>query len=71
MHNGKYFTLSELPSAPYNLVVSSIKARSVLLQFSLGFDGHSSITNWTVEAKEGTNASSYQALYQVNAITLD
>ena len=41
---------------------------SALLQFSLGFDGHSPITNWIVEAKEGTNASNYEAIYQVNTV---
>lgn len=48
-----YFT--ELPTSPYNLGVTNIEARSVLLQFLPGFDGKTSITNWIVECLEGAS----------------
>lgn len=38
-----------LPSAPARLAVSNIEAFSVVLQFTPGFDGNSSITKWTVQ----------------------
>ncbi|XP_064477865.1 protein sidekick-like isoform X1 [Ornithodoros turicata] len=40
-----------LPGAPRRLAVSNIGAFSVVLQFTPGFDGNSSITKWTVEAQ--------------------
>lgn len=38
-----------LPHAPYNLALSNIEAFSVVLQFTPGFDGNSSISKWTVQ----------------------
>ncbi|KAH9630731.1 hypothetical protein HF086_004022 [Spodoptera exigua] len=38
-----------LPDAPRNLALSNIEAFSVLLQFTHGFDGNSSISLWTVQ----------------------
>lgn len=38
-----------LPEAPRNLALSNIEAFSVLLQFTQGFDGNSSISLWTVQ----------------------
>lgn len=38
-----------LPSAPFNLALSNIEAFSVVLQFTPGFDGNSSISKWTVQ----------------------
>lgn len=38
-----------LPSPPTKLAVTNIEAFSVVLQFTPGFDGNSSITKWTVE----------------------
>lgn len=38
-----------LPDAPRNLALSNIDAFSVLLQFTPGFDGNSSISSWTVQ----------------------
>lgn len=38
-----------LPDAPRNLALSNIEAFSVLLQFTQGFDGNSSISLWTVQ----------------------
>lgn len=40
-----------LPDAPRNLALSNIEAFSVLLQFTHGFDGNSSISLWTVQVK--------------------
>ncbi|KAK8775217.1 hypothetical protein V5799_031434 [Amblyomma americanum] len=40
-----------LPSAPRRLAVSNIGPFSVMLQFTPGFDGNTSITQWTVEAQ--------------------
>ena len=38
-----------LPHAPRALALSNIAAHSVLLQFTPGFDGNSSISLWTVQ----------------------
>lgn len=40
-----------LPSPPTKLAVTNIEAFSVVLQFTPGFDGNSSITKWIVEVK--------------------
>jgi protein sidekick len=40
-----------LPGAPTRLAVSNIEAFSVVLQFTPGFDGNSSVTKWTVQVK--------------------
>lgn len=44
-----------LPSPPTQLALSNIEAFSVVLQFTPGFDGNSSITKWTVEAQTARN----------------
>lgn len=44
-----------LPSPPSQLALSNIEAFSVVLQFTPGFDGNSSITKWTVEAQTARN----------------
>ncbi|VDM39837.1 unnamed protein product [Toxocara canis] len=41
----------ELPGRPSSLVVSDIGARSAVLQFIPGFDGHTLIRKWIVEAR--------------------
>ncbi|XP_063224987.1 protein sidekick isoform X2 [Bacillus rossius redtenbacheri] len=46
-----------LPGPPTKLAVSNIEAFSVVLQFTPGFDGNSSITKWTVEAQTARNAT--------------
>ena len=46
-----------LPSPPIRLAVSNIEPFSVVLQFTPGFDGNSSITKWTVEALSARNAT--------------
>ncbi|XP_063923423.1 protein sidekick isoform X2 [Zophobas morio] len=46
-----------LPHPPSKLALSNIEAFSVVLQFTPGFDGNSSITKWTVEAQTARNAS--------------
>lgn len=44
-----------LPQPPTQLALSNIEAFSVVLQFTPGFDGNSSITAWTVEAQTDRN----------------
>ncbi|XP_043206047.1 protein sidekick-like, partial [Amphibalanus amphitrite] len=44
-----------LPSPPTKLGVSNIQAFSVVLQFTPGFDGNSSITKWAVQAHTARN----------------
>lgn len=46
----------ELPGRPSSLTVSDINARSVWIQFIPGFDGHSFIKRWIVEAKVGSSS---------------
>lgn len=46
----------ELPSRPTAVVVSDVGARSAVVQFIPGFDGHSYIKNWIVEAKVGSSS---------------
>ncbi|XP_046680839.1 protein sidekick isoform X3 [Homalodisca vitripennis] len=50
-----------LPSPPTKLAVTNIEAFSVVLQFTPGFDGNSSITKWTVEAQTARNTSWFPA----------
>uniref|UniRef100_A0A7E4ZS71 Down syndrome cell adhesion molecule-like protein Dscam2 n=1 Tax=Panagrellus redivivus TaxID=6233 RepID=A0A7E4ZS71_PANRE len=56
----------ELPGKPGSLVVSDIGARSVVLQFVPGFDGHSFIKKWHVEACIGSS-SIFTQIYNVSA----
>ncbi|TMW48206.1 hypothetical protein DOY81_006718 [Sarcophaga bullata] len=44
-----------LPEPPTSLALSNIEAFSVVLQFTPGFDGNSSITKWKVEAQTARN----------------
>lgn len=44
-----------LPSAPTRLAVSNIEAFSVVLQFTPGFDGNSSVTKWTVQVNKNNS----------------
>ncbi|XP_039500608.1 protein sidekick isoform X12 [Drosophila santomea] len=44
-----------LPHAPTALALSNIEAFSVVLQFTPGFDGNSSITKWKVEGQTARN----------------
>ncbi|XP_054086564.1 protein sidekick isoform X3 [Zeugodacus cucurbitae] len=46
-----------LPHPPTNLALSNIEAFSVVLQFTPGFDGNSSITKWKVEAQTARNVT--------------
>lgn len=46
-----------LPHPPTKLALSNIEAFSVVLQYTPGFDGNSSITKWTVEAQTARNTS--------------
>ncbi|XP_041977027.1 protein sidekick isoform X3 [Aricia agestis] len=55
-----------LPRAPRHLALSNIAATSVLLQFTPGFDGNSSISLWTVQAQTARN-SSWFTVYEINA----
>lgn len=44
-------TLTELPGAPSNLVISNISPRSATLQFRPGYDGKTAISKWIVEGQ--------------------
>lgn len=55
----------ELPTAPYNLGITNMQARSVLLQYLPGSSGKTSITLWIVEAREGTS-STWREIYTRN-----
>ncbi|KAK7791911.1 hypothetical protein R5R35_005428 [Gryllus longicercus] len=46
-----------LPEPPTKLAVSNIEAFSVVVQFTPGFDGNSSITRWIVEAQTARNVT--------------
>ncbi|XP_049831894.1 protein sidekick isoform X2 [Schistocerca gregaria] len=46
-----------LPHPPTKLAVSNIEPFSVVLQFTPGFDGNSSIAKWTVEAQTARNVT--------------
>jgi protein sidekick len=52
-----------LPKPPFNLAVSNIQPFSVVLQFTPGFDGNSSITKWTIQAQTNRN-STWHTLYE-------
>ena len=54
-----------LPEPPTQLAVSNIQPFSVVLQFTPGFDGNSSITKWSVEAKSARN-STWADVYTVS-----
>jgi len=41
-----------LPEPPTKLALSNIDAFSIVLQFTPGFDGNSSITKWTVQVSQ-------------------
>ncbi|XP_052122730.1 protein sidekick [Frankliniella occidentalis] len=55
-----------LPQPPTKLAVTNIEAFSVVLQFTPGFDGNSSITKWTVEAQTTRN-STWLPVYEESA----
>jgi len=52
-----------LPKPPFNLAVSNIQPFSVVLQFTPGFDGNSSITKWSVQAQTNRN-STWHTVYE-------
>ncbi|XP_055684947.1 protein sidekick isoform X2 [Lutzomyia longipalpis] len=54
-----------LPYPPMQLALSNIEAFSVVLQFTPGFDGNSSITKWTVEAQTARNMTWF-TVYEVS-----
>ncbi|XP_054706957.1 protein sidekick-like [Uloborus diversus] len=54
-----------LPGPPTKLAVSNIGEFSVVLQFTPGFDGNTSITKWTVEAQTRRNES-WVKIYEVS-----
>ncbi|XP_018319090.1 protein sidekick isoform X2 [Agrilus planipennis] len=54
-----------LPHPPSQLALSNIKAFSVVLQFTPGFDGNSSISKWTVQAQTARN-STWFVVYEVS-----
>ncbi|KAI5697514.1 hypothetical protein M8J75_011594 [Diaphorina citri] len=55
-----------LPSPPSKLAITNIEAFSVVLQFTPGFDGNSSIIKWTVEAQTARNTTWF-TLYEESA----
>ncbi|XP_065084743.1 protein sidekick isoform X1 [Ochlerotatus camptorhynchus] len=54
-----------LPYPPYQLALSNIEAFSVVIQFTPGFDGNSSITKWTVEGQTARNLTWF-TIYEVH-----
>lgn len=48
-----------LPEPPTKLALSNIDAFSVVLQFTPGFDGNSSITKWTVQVSRPLDMTFY------------
>ncbi|XP_050099535.1 protein sidekick isoform X2 [Anopheles aquasalis] len=54
-----------LPRPPYQLALSNIEAFSVVIQFTPGFDGNSSITRWIVEAQTARNLTWF-VVHEVN-----
>lgn len=54
-----------LPRPPSKLALSNIEAFSVVLQFTPGFDGNSSITRWTVQAQTARNATWF-TVYEIS-----
>ncbi|XP_076265168.1 sidekick cell adhesion molecule isoform X3 [Rhynchophorus ferrugineus] len=54
-----------LPHPPSKLALSNIEAFSVVLQFTPGFDGNSSITKWTVQAQTARNATWF-TVYEIS-----
>ncbi|XP_014300001.2 protein sidekick isoform X2 [Microplitis demolitor] len=54
-----------LPEPPSKLALSNIDAFSVVLQFTPGFDGNSSIIKWTVQAQTKRNTTWYN-IYEVS-----
>ncbi|KAL5276641.1 SDK2 family protein [Megaselia abdita] len=61
-----------LPHPPTSLALSNIEPFSVVLQFTPGFDGNSSIIRWTVEAQTSRNVTWFTAyeVYDPDASTL-
>lgn len=57
--------MTVLPGPPTKLAVSNIGAFSVVLQFTPGFDGNTSIIKWTVEAQTRRNESWWK-IYEVS-----
>lgn len=57
--------ISVLPGPPTRLAVSNIGAFSVVLQFTPGFDGNTSITKWTVQAQTRRNET-WVRVYEVS-----
>ncbi|XP_066595112.1 protein sidekick isoform X2 [Prorops nasuta] len=54
-----------LPEPPTKLALSNIDAFSVVLQFTPGFDGNSSIIQWTVQAQTARNSTWYN-IYEIS-----
>lgn len=61
-----------LPFPPFQLALSNIEAFSVVIQFTPGFDGNSSITKWIVEAQTARNMTWFNVyeIYDPDATTL-
>ena len=55
-----------LPDPPTRLAFSNIEPFSVMVQFTPGFDGNSSITKWSVQALSARNAT-WTTIYEAQA----
>ncbi|KAI1726479.1 fibronectin type III domain-containing protein [Ditylenchus destructor] len=55
----------ELPGRATALMVSNVQARSTVIQFVPGFDGHSFIRRWIVEARVGSS-SIYSTIFNIS-----
>ncbi|KAH9515062.1 Protein sidekick-2 [Bulinus truncatus] len=58
----------ELPGAPTRLAVTNIESRTALLQFFPGFDGHTLITLWIVQAQV-ENSADWVNIYNLSETT--
>ena len=57
----------ELPGQPTSLQIFNVAARRATLQFTLGFDGHSVIRKWVVEARIG-DSSIFEQIFNIRLI---
>lgn len=56
-----YFVVK--PEPPTNLAVTNIKETSVILQFTPGFTGHTSISLWLVQ-KQSSDEEPWETVYE-------
>ncbi|KAK0397791.1 hypothetical protein QR680_002272 [Steinernema hermaphroditum] len=56
----------ELPGKPSKIVISNVNSRNCRLSFTPGFDGHTVISKWIVEARSGSS-SIYSQIFNISA----